>query len=99
MRAGRLNQRITITAPGALDPYGQRTTGASVEVWADMQSPRRADKGGGRGGIAEATCQATIRFRTVDIAALVAWNGRSYAVVAKEWDPRRTSLTLFLMQR
>jgi SPP1 family predicted phage head-tail adaptor len=58
-----MKDRITLTAPGNLDAWGQPTAGASVEVWAEIAAVKVADRAAGNAILAEATLTATIRWR------------------------------------
>jgi head-tail adaptor len=103
MRAGRLNQRITITEPSAsLDSAGQRVAGASVACWAEVSPVKVAESAGGPRAsavLAAASMQAMIRYRTVTPSATVTWDAQTYAITGQDYNHRRTWLTLYLKRR
>ena len=103
MRAGRLDTRITLHAPGVgVDAYRQPTgaTTTDTDEWAAVQAVKATDKATGAAVLAVATMRVLIRWLAgVDTTYTVTVDGTLYGVVAVEPYKRRGELVLYLAAR
>jgi head-tail adaptor len=95
MRAGRLTQRVTLSQPGELDSYGERTLDPGVETWASVEDVVAKDVANSLGVSPETEIVVRLRYREdVDSRTVVTWSGTAYRVLQVKPDTRKVQTVL-----
>lgn len=97
MRAGRLKDRVTLTAPGGLDEWGEPAAGDAITRYADVAAVKAADAVSGSAIRREATATATLRYdASIDTRYTLTCDGVTYQVVGVEANRKRGQMVLLL---
>lgn len=97
--AGEMKDRITLIAPGALDAWGHRPAGVSVEVWGAVSALKAADRTTSNAILSASSLTAVIRWMDgITLAWRATVRGETYNIIAVEPDGRQW-ITLYLAKR